>query len=66
MLLAYKRLEEDWFFKTTEEMNQFILDNSDKNWYFTNKTRGNFVDEDVKYKWCLTVVKPVDGYTMGI
>lgn len=66
MVVAYKRLEEDIFFKNSEEMNQYIMDNADKNWYFLEKTKGHFVDEGENYTWCMTVVKPVEGFSMGV
>lgn len=66
MLIAYKRLEEDIFFKTSEEMHNYIMDNVDKGWKFTDKMKGNFSNGDEKFSYCLTVVKPVEGYTMGV
>lgn len=66
MVVAYKRLEEDIFFKNNEEMHQYIMDNVDKNWHFLYKTPGHFVADGENYKWCMTVVKPVDGFLMGV
>jgi len=66
MIVAYKRLEEDLFFKDSEEMHQYIMDNADKNWKFVDKIKGNFSDGKTKFTYCLTVVKPVEGFTMGI
>lgn len=67
MTIAYKRLEEDWFFKDSEEMHQFIMDNTGKGWRFTDKCPGHFVGLDgERYSWSLTVIKPVDDFMMGI
>lgn len=66
MVVAYKRLEEDLFFKDSEEMHQYIMDNVDKGWHFIDKTKGNFSANGEKFTWGLTVVKPVEGFTMGI
>lgn len=66
MIVAYKRLEEDLFFKDSEEMHQYIMDNADKNWKFMKSPKGNFSDGNEKFSYILTVVKPVEGYSMGI
>lgn len=66
MIIAYKRLEEDLFFKDSEEMHQYIMDNADKPWKFLDKRKGNFSAGNEKFSYILTVVKPVEGYTMGI
>lgn len=66
MFTAYKRIEEDIFFKTADEMHEYIMDNVDKNWKFVDKIKGNFSNSEEKFSYCLTVVKPVEGYTMGV